>query len=272
MFEKVVLADGLLAPIVEKVYSASPDANGVDSWIGTMAFAGQIFFDFNGYSVIAVGLACCLGFQLPWNFLSPYGAVGFSDFWRRWHITLSTWLRDYLYIPLSGNRASTARTLFNLMLTMLLGGLWHGASWLFVLWGGVHGLLLVAERVLLSVFGRRALFHNAAAKILLGFTTFLIICLTWVLFRAESPESAAHLLTAMLTFKGGVPLLADGEVLRVAAVIAGLLAIHWFMRDRSFEKTARALPWPLTGILLAIMLIAMLLSPGEERAFIYFEF
>jgi D-alanyl-lipoteichoic acid acyltransferase DltB (MBOAT superfamily) len=272
MFEKVVLADGLLAPIVEKVYSASLDANGIDSWIGTMAFAGQIFFDFNGYSVIAVGLGCCLGFQMPWNFLSPYGAVGFSDFWRRWHITLSTWLRDYLYIPLSGNRASTARTLVNLMLTMLLGGLWHGASWLFVLWGGVHGLLLVAERVLLSVFGRSALFQNAAAKFLLGLATFFFICLTWVLFRAEGPESAAHLLTAMLAFKGGAPLLAGSEIFRVAAVMAGLLAIHWLMRDRSFEQTARALPWPVTGMLLAIMLIAMLLSPGEERAFIYFEF
>ena len=152
MFEKVVLADGALAPVVERVYGEATAANGVDAWIGTMAFAGQIFFDFNGYSMIAVGLGKCLGFELPWNFLSPYGAVGFSDFWRRWHITLSTWLRDYLYISLSGNRAGTVRTIVNLMLTMLLGGLWHGASWLFVLWGGVHGLFLVIERVAKQVF------------------------------------------------------------------------------------------------------------------------
>ena len=128
-----------------------------------MAFAGQIFFDFNGYSVIAIGLGCCLGFRLPWNFLSPYAAVGFADFWRRWHITLSTWLRDYLYISMSGNRVSTARTFVNLMLTMLIGGLWHGASWLFVLWGGVHGILLVGERVLRSRFGGFAVFNTRPA-------------------------------------------------------------------------------------------------------------
>jgi len=127
LFEKVVLADGLLAPVVETVYDATALSTSIDAWIGTLAFAGQIFFDFNGYSVIAVGLALCLGFKLPWNFLSPYAAIGFSDFWRRWHVTLSTWLRDYLYISLGGNRRGKIRTYANLAMTMLLGGLWHGA-------------------------------------------------------------------------------------------------------------------------------------------------
>jgi len=272
MFEKVVLADGLLAPVVEKVYANTPGANGVDGWIGTMAFAGQIFFDFNGYSMIAVGLGCCLGFKLPWNFLSPYAAVGFADFWRRWHITLSTWLRDYLYISLSGNRGSTARTFANLLLTMLIGGLWHGASWLFVLWGGVHGMLLIAERVLRRSFGGVALFNSRPAVLLLGLVTWLVICLTWVLFRADTPAAAADLLSAMLSLQGGAPLLSATDILTVAAVVVALLAVHWTLRDRGFEQTARSLSWPLAGLILAAMLIALLLSPGEERAFIYFEF
>lgn len=272
MFEKVVLADGALAPIVERVYGEAAAANGVDAWIGTMAFAGQIFFDFNGYSMIAVGLGKCLGFELPWNFLSPYGAIGFSDFWRRWHITLSTWLRDYLYISLSGNRAGAARTIVNLMLTMLLGGLWHGASWLFVLWGGVHGLLLVIERVARQLLDKSAFVRTAGIQFLLGIVTWLAVCLTWVLFRAEDPASAAHLLTSMLTFGSDGELLGGLEVLTVVAVIASLLATHWFMRNRSFESVFKGLSWPLAGLILGAMLVAIVLSPGEERDFIYFEF
>ena len=272
MFEKVVLADGALAPVVERVYGEATAANGVDAWIGTMAFAGQIFFDFNGYSMIAVGVGKCLGFELPWNFLSPYGAVGFSDFWRRWHITLSSWLRDYLYISLSGNRAGTVRTLVNLMLTMLLGGLWHGASWLFVLWGGVHGLLLVIERVARQFFVNTDLVRSAATQFGLGIITWLVICLTWVLFRAEDPASAAHLLISMLTLGSGDQLLRNVEIFTVIGVIASLLATHWFMRNRSFETVFKGLSWQVAGLILGAMLIAIVLSPGEERDFIYFEF
>ena len=272
MFEKVVLADGALAPIVERVYGEASAAGGVDAWIGTMAFAGQIFFDFNGYSMIAVGLGKCFGFELPWNFLSPYGAVGFSDFWRRWHITLSTWLRDYLYISLSGNRAGAARTIVNLMLTMLIGGLWHGASWLFVLWGGVHGLFLVIERVARQLFENSTLVRTAGMQFVLGIMTWLAVCLAWVLFRAEDPASAAHLLTSMLTFGSGEELLGGIEVLTVVTVVASLLATHWFMRDRSFESVFKGLSWPVVGLILGAMLIAIVLSPGEERDFIYFEF
>ena len=272
MFEKVVLADGALAPIVERVYGEASAAGGVDAWIGTMAFAGQIFFDFNGYSMIAVGLGRCFGFELPWNFLSPYGAVGFSDFWRRWHITLSTWLRDYLYISLSGNRAGAARTIVNLMLTMLIGGLWHGASWLFVLWGGVHGLFLVIERVARQLFESSTLVRTAGMQFVLGIMTWLAVCLAWVLFRAEDPASAAHLLTSMLTFGSGEELLGGSEVLTVVVVIVSLLVTHWFMRDRSFESVFKGLSWPVVGLILGAMLIAIVLSPGEERDFIYFEF
>ena len=272
MFEKVVLADGVLAPVVETVYSSATDASGVDAWIGTLAFAGQIFFDFNGYSVIAVGLAKCLGFHLPWNFLSPYGAIGFSDFWRRWHVTLSAWLRDYLYISLGGNRRGSIRTYVNVMLTMLLGGLWHGASWLFVLWGGAHGLLLILERLGKHFFGEAAVFQKSSVQAALGLLTFLFVCLTWVLFRAENLESASYLLGLMLLPVGGATLVQVGDVAVVLLTIVSLLAAHRFMHDRELGTVIKRLPWPLIGLMLAAMLIAILLSPGEERDFIYFEF
>ncbi len=272
LFEKIVLADGMLAPVVETVYSSATDASGVDAWIGTLAFAGQIFFDFNGYSIIAVGLARCLGFNLPWNFLSPYAAVGFADFWRRWHVTLSAWLRDYLYISLGGNRRGSIRTYVNVMLTMLLGGLWHGASWLFVLWGGAHGLLLILERIAKHLFGRVALFQKPSVQAALGLLTFLLVCLTWVLFRAEDLESASYLLGVMLLPVQGASLIQFDDIAVVILTIAALLAAHRFMHDRDLGTVIKRLPWPMIGLMLAAMLIAILLSPGEERDFIYFEF
>ena len=145
LFQKVVLADSGLANAADRVFGATGPVGFADAWLGTLAFSGQIFCDFAGYSTFAVGASLCLGFALPDNFSMPYAAIGFSDFWRRWHISLSTWLRDYLYIPLGGNRGSEVRTYVNLMLTMLLGGLWHGANWTFVVWGGLHGLYLAAN-------------------------------------------------------------------------------------------------------------------------------
>lgn len=142
LFAKVVIADALMAPVVESVYDVATPAGFLPAWTGTVAFAMQIFCDFFGYSTCAIGVALTLGFALPDNFRFPYGAVGFSDFWRRWHISLSTWLRDYLYIPLGGNRKGATRTYVNLAITMLLGGLWHGASWMFLIWGGASRVLL----------------------------------------------------------------------------------------------------------------------------------
>jgi D-alanyl-lipoteichoic acid acyltransferase DltB (MBOAT superfamily) len=146
LFMKVVLADGMLASPADTVFSAQAPLATLDAWMGVLAFSGQIFFDFAGYSTCAIAVAMCLGFVLPENFKYPYAAIGFSDFWKRWHITLSAWLRDYLYIPLGGNRNGKFRTYINLMITMLLGGLWHGANWTFVVWGGLHGLFLAVEK------------------------------------------------------------------------------------------------------------------------------
>src|SRR5882762_3505074 len=149
---KVVMADTLLATTANAVFGFQRSLPGLDAWMGVLAFSGQIFFDFAGYSTCAIGVAMCLGFILPENFRYPYAALGFSDFWRRWHMTLSAWLRDYLYIPLGGNRKGEARTYVNLMITMLLGGLWHGASWTFVVWGALHGTYLCAERLVKEKF------------------------------------------------------------------------------------------------------------------------
>ncbi|MDJ0938453.1 MAG: MBOAT family O-acyltransferase [Woeseiaceae bacterium] len=272
LFEKVVLADAIMAPVAEIVYFNTESATTLDAWIGTFAFAGQIFFDFNGYSVIAVGLGRCLGFKLPWNFLSPYAAIGFSDFWRRWHVTLSAWLRDYLYISLGGNRLGKARTYANLAMTMLLGGLWHGASWLFVLWGAAHGMLLVAERVAKRLFGGIGFFRTAIGQFAIGLLTFLLVCLTWVLFRAETLDGAVQLFTVMFIPVGGLVVIELVQVLVVIGVGAALLGTHWFMRNREFGSALRSLPWPVIGTILAAMLVAIILSPGEERDFIYFEF
>jgi alginate O-acetyltransferase complex protein AlgI len=178
LFQKVVVADGLLAPAADKVFGSPEVLLFTDAWLGTLAFSGQIFCDFAGYSTTAIGVALCLGFSLPDNFRFPYAAIGFSDFWRRWHISLSTWLRDYLYVPLGGNRKGALRTYANLMTTMLLGGLWHGASWNFVAWGGLHGLYLAAERWLVR---RRAGGGSGAGpvnRICLGLLTYVLVNLT----------------------------------------------------------------------------------------------
>ncbi|MBP7828567.1 MAG: MBOAT family protein [Kiritimatiellae bacterium] len=178
--KKVILADGV-APLVGPAFEAA--APGLfTAWTGLLAYTMQIYFDFSGYSDMAVGLGLMLGFRMPQNFDSPYKAVSITDFWRRWHITLSSWLRDYLYIPLGGNRLGPVRTYFNLFLTMLLGGLWHGANWTFVLWGAYHGILLAIERAA----GKKGLlaWAPAAAQQLV---TFGLAMFGWVLFRAATP-------------------------------------------------------------------------------------
>ncbi|HEY9382605.1 MAG TPA: MBOAT family O-acyltransferase [Gemmatimonadales bacterium] len=273
LFEKVVLADALMAPTADHVYAAVSRAGFLDAWAGTLAFSGQIFLDFAGYSTCAIGAALCLGFVLPDNFRFPYAAIGFSDFWRRWHISLSTWLRDYLYIPLGGNRGGESKARRNLMLTMLLGGLWHGASWRFVAWGGLHGSYLVLERMARRLWGGAAWLSLRAVRVGLGLLTFATVCLTWVFFRAHSFGDARVLLTTMLSGAGSDQLvLGAGNVLGVAAVTLFLLGAHWWMRDTSLEARWEVIPWWGRSLVLATLLLALVLVPGEDRAFIYFQF
>jgi alginate O-acetyltransferase complex protein AlgI len=272
LFQKVVIADGFLAPVVEAVYDAQGKVPGMlDSWTATLAFAGQIFCDFAGYSTAAIGVALCLGFAMPDNFRFPYGAVGFSDFWRRWHITLSSWLRDYLYIPLGGNRHGQARTYAALMGTMLLGGLWHGASWTFVVWGGLHGLYLSTERWLR---GRFSGFKPSAFTLFsLAVLTFVLINLTWVFFRAKTFGEAGTILTGMAGMATKPdPLIAAGPMIFALTIVTAIFGTHWAMRNTTLEAVIERTPSVVLGGIWTLMLFAVLIEQGQGSAFIYFAF
>ncbi len=239
----------------------------------TLAFSGQIFCDFAGYSTTAIGAALCLGFAMPDNFRFPYAAIGFSDFWRRWHITLSTWLRDYLYIPLGGNRHGEARTYLALMVTMLLGGLWHGASWTFVVWGGLHGLYLAVERALRGRFAGYS--PGPLALLGLGLLTYALINITWVFFRADSFGKAWLRAAAACSAqtREAVPILPTAHLVMVAAdhrghrrrALADARAARWKRRSRARR------PWCCRGVW-ALMLFAIVIAQGAGNAFIYFQF
>lgn len=271
MFQKIVLADSFLAPAAEAVYDSPQLPGMLDAWMATLAFSGQIFCDFAGYSTTAIGVALCLGFAMPDNFRFPYAAVGFTDFWRRWHITLSAWLRDYLYIPLGGNRHGPARTYCALIVTMLLGGLWHGASWTFVVWGGLHGLYLVAERKLRGWF--KGFRPGPWSMLGLGLLTYALVNLTWVFFRAKSFDDAWRILTGMLGAHAGVePILPTMRLVTVALIIVGIVCAHWRLRQRTLEEVVvETRPLLLSGAL-GLMLFAIVIAQGEGNAFIYFQF
>jgi alginate O-acetyltransferase complex protein AlgI len=271
LFQKIILADSLLAPVADKVYSQPYIAGSVDAWVGTLAFSGQIFFDFSGYTNCAIGAALCMGFVLPDNFRFPYASIGFTEFWRRWHISLSTWLRDYLYISLGGNRKGLGRTLLNIMVTMLLGGLWHGASWRFIFWGGLHGIYLVVERGLRMLFEGVRVFQRTGIQICLLLITYFFICITWVFFRAEDFRSAFALVSKMLYPEAG-SLVEQGEIFKVLIISIFLIWGHWKLRNSSLEAFVSNLPWWFRAFAMAFLLISLALSPTDERAFIYFQF
>jgi alginate O-acetyltransferase complex protein AlgI len=273
LFEKVVLADGGLASAADAVFGARDPVGFADAWLGTLAFSGQIFCDFAGYSTIAVGTALCLGFALPDNFRMPYAAIGFSDFWRRWHVSLSTWLRDYLYIPLGGNRGTEARTYVNLMLTMLLGGLWHGANWTFVVWGGLHGLYLAVERWLRRRSGVAGDPVSAWSRLSLALLTYVLVNITWVFFRAEDFGGASRVLAGMFGLAPeAAPVLPTIYMIKVAAIVTGILVVQWLMRNRTLESVVSHAPWWATGAIAAAMLFAVIVTQGSGEAFIYFQF
>lgn len=274
LFEKVVLADTLLAGSADRVFGYGGPLVALDSWMGVMAFAGQIFFDFAGYSTCAIGAALCLGFHLKDNFRFPYAAIGFSDFWRRWHISLSTFLRDYLYIPLGGNRLGAARAMINLIIVMFIGGLWHGAAWTFVAWGLLHGSYLALER-LVKAFVKKdnAWADNLGVKILLGLTTYIAVLIAWVYFRASDFNVASRLIGGMFgRHPTGDAVLSTREMLQVGIVTFFLLVAHWLLRDISVETAVQRLPrWVVTTAWF-LMACAIILTQGSSNAFIYFQF
>jgi alginate O-acetyltransferase complex protein AlgI len=273
LFEKIVLADTLLSGSADRFFGYAGPLVALDSWAGVLAFAGQIFCDFAGYSLTAIGAALTLGFHLKDNFRFPYAAIGFSDFWRRWHISLSTFLRDYLYIPLGGNQVKPLRAAANLVIVMFLGGLWHGAAWTFVVWGLLHGSYLVIERVFRILFEAKPWAETLPIRLLAGFATYGAVCVAWVFFRASDFTIASRMLSGMF---GGHPsgdmILTTRELLQIGIVTVGLVSMHWLMRDDAFETAVMRLPaWAVTGIW-SIMAVAIIFTQGSSNAFIYFQF
>jgi len=270
LFQKVVMADTLLADTADTVFGSEKVLNFWDAWSGTLAFSGQIFFDFAGYSTCAIGIALMLGMVLPDNFRYPYAALGFSDLWNRWHITLSSWLRDYLYIPLGGNRFGVTRMYAALMITMLLGGLWHGAAWTFMVWGGLHGVYLILEKLQKRYIPFKITVWNG---MYLAFVTFTCVNFTWVFFRAREFKTAWNMITSMLFLNAdGEKILQTFDILKVCVVIGLMFICHWFMRNTSLKEVSLKMsPWVL-GIVWAFMFLLIAIAQGSGEQFIYFQF
>ncbi|MGZ3836916.1 MAG: MBOAT family O-acyltransferase [Flavisolibacter sp.] len=295
LFMKVVLADSMLSSSADTVFSETRPLLALDAWIGVLAFSGQIFFDFAGYSTCAIGAAMCLGFWLPQNFHFPYAAIGFSDFWRRWHITLSAWLRDYLYKPLGGNRKGKLRTYVNLMTTMLLGGLWHGANWTFVVWGGLHGTYLCIERlfrpkktavpealpetpvlnpvITTASFAPAFFRRKEVQQFFQALLTFFLVNITWVFFRSHDFATAWRLLLSLFgRAAGGVAVLQTLSIIKVSVIIALMVATHWMLRNTTLLEVAAKTKWWVIGLAWSAMIILLFLSQESSSSFIYFQF
>ena len=263
--KKTAIADSL-ASFVDSGFanlSAAPPGLGA-AWTAVLAYTLQIYFDFSGYSDMAIGLASMFGFRLPFNFDAPYRAVSIRDFWRRWHMTLSRFLRDYLYIPLGGSRAGAARQAMNVVVTMLLGGLWHGAAWTFVVWGGLHGLALAANHL-----WARAGFRLPAP--LAWIVTMLFVVAAWVLFRAANFSDAATMLAGMVGRHGLGAAQIPAETLYV--LIAGALAAVVGPSSQRFAQVlARPSPWLAAPAGLALVWLLLLTGGRLPNVFIYFQF
>ena len=263
LVKKVVIADFLARTVVDPVF-AVPDAySAPDVWLAAYAYTAQIFCDFSGYTDMAIGLALLMGYVFPQNFRSPYRATGFRDFWRRWHMTLSRFLRDFLYIPLGGNRGGRAKTYRNLLITMVLGGLWHGAAWPFVLWGAFHGVGLIAEHAL----GGRL----RTPAWLRWLVTFHLIVFGWILFRSQSIDLAGSFL-GRLAVPGDATLWSAPVVLAIVVVI-GLQLLPEKPLERLQVRIERIRPVVLgTGFAVLVLFVGATVSSQGVAPFIYFRF
>ena len=269
-FAKKILLANPCGHVADAVFSAaSPCAP--DAWFGVLAYAFQIYFDFCGYSDMAVGLGRMLGFEYPKNFDAPYLAESITDLWRRWHISLSSVLRDYLYFSLGGNRKGPARMYINLAVVMLLGGLWHGAKWTFVVWGAYHGLLLACERWR----GKQSLYPMLPPGLRIAFT-FLLMLLSWVLFRADNLTAALHYFGAMFGLtqtKSASVLLAADIYAPLYFVVMMLCAVLIFQRVQAHEWSLKPQTWSRFGLLLPLFVLSLLVMFSQAfNPFLYFQF
>jgi alginate O-acetyltransferase complex protein AlgI len=279
LIKKVLFADNL-APLADELFAQPANLDFYTAWIATTAFSLQIYFDFSGYSEMAIGLALMFGVTLPRNFLYPYISRSPREFWQRWHITLSRWLRDYLYISLGGNRHGLARNLANLMITMLLGGLWHGAAWTFVVWGGLHGTYLVLHRLLLNLYERLGVSAGSITDRTLSWlgwpTTLLAVWFTWVFFRAPTFHDAWTISAAML---GLAPSTAEGVDVRSYIQLLLWASLVFAFLEPSLERVLcnRIKAWgtvhfTIRGLTYASLLLMIIFFGGSSQKFIYFDF
>ena len=255
--------------VADQAFGAA-ELDAATAWIGLLAYAFQIYYDFSGYSEMAIGLGLMMGFVLPVNFNAPYRSASIGEFWRRWHITLGSWVRDYLYLPLGGSRRGQARTIMNLVIVMLLVGLWHGAAWQFVVWGGAHGVLLALERAArpLALVGR----IPTVVKVVL---TFVVVCLTWVVFRADSLAEAGRYYAALfggLELRGPAWWVGQLVMSRESVVILGIAALVCWAGIPAERFVAHLNRWK--SIVLTVLFWICLVAMGAQRGnpFLYYFF
>jgi alginate O-acetyltransferase complex protein AlgI len=273
LFKKLAIADRM-ALYADPIFKHPSQFSSQAVWLAVLAYALQIYCDFSGYTDMALGSAHMLGYKLAKNFNMPYLALNVSEFWRRWHISLSSWLRDYLFIPLGGSRGTSGQTNRNLLITMALGGLWHGASWTFVAWGILHGLYLIGHRAVQARGERRPRLQwwlgTLPGRGLRMGLTFLAVCVGWVFFRAQTFGIAARMLRSMVTPCDGLP--APLPTMALAYIVAAVALCHYLGVRRIWKKTLPRLPAPVLGFGYATVLtVALVLAPGA-KTFIYFQF
>lgn len=265
--KKMMIADQL-AVVVDPLVANMAGVSTAEAWVAMIGYTMQLYFDFSGYSDMAVGLGLMMNIQFPQNFNSPYKSKSITEFWQRWHITLSSWLKDYLYISLGGNRAGLLKTYRNLFLTMAIGGLWHGANWTYVVWGVFHGGILAIER-----FFKDRGWKVIGNQYVAGFFTFFLVCIGWIFFRAQSVGQAFFWLKKIFLLDGNIkwdlaliPLKHKDRFF--AALVIGILAA--FFAKNTWEKDFKPNIWRAT--LLALMFVVCLMYMGEESPFLYFQF
>ena len=277
LFKKAILSDYISVNFVERIFDNPGLYSGIENLFGVYGYALQIYCDFSGYSDMAIGLALLLGFHFPLNFRSPYKASSITEFWHRWHISLSTWLRDYLYISMGGNRRGKLRTYFNLFMTMLLGGLWHGASWNFVFWGAIYGIALALHKFWRSLLGRDMHYQSRGIRRVLGILlTFHLVCLCWIFFRNSTFEASWTMIHQIVAnFQPQLfGQLVDGYKMVFAFMAVGFV-LH-FLPDRWEEACQRGvIRLPLVAqalLLILIIYVVIQVKTSDIQPFIYFQF